>query len=197
MNICIYGSSSDLIDKAFLDESEALGEDIALGGHTLIYGAGGEGVMGAAARGAAKHHGNIVGIVPSFLDLGGNLFDHCTELIKTNDMRERKQTLENRSDAFIIMPGGIGTFDEFFEILTLKQLGRHNKAIVVYNINGYYDEINLALEKAIAQNFMTESCHEIYRFFDDRRDMLSYIENYHAKAIEITKMKHVNAHNTH
>lgn len=195
MNICIYGSSSNHIDKAFLDESEALGIDIASKGHTLVYGAGGEGIMGAVARGAASCNGNIIGIVPEFLDFGGNLFTGCSKLIKTKDMHERKQLLEDKSDAFIILPGGVGTFDEFFETLTLKQLGQHNKAIVIYNINGYFDEIETTLEKAITQHFMTESCHEIYKFFDDRSELFKYLAHYHSQNINIHEMKYVDNHN--
>ncbi len=194
MNICIYGSSSNHIDKVFLNESEALGADIAAKGHTLVYGAGGEGIMGAVARGAASRDGKIIGIVPEFLDLGGNLFEGCSELIKTKDMHERKQLLEDRSDAFIILPGGIGTYDEFFETLALKQLGQHNKAIVIYNINGYFDEIEASLEKAIKHHFMTESCHEIYKFFDDRSKLFDYLEHYHSQNINIHEMKFVDHH---
>ena len=191
MNICIYGSSSDLIDRIYLNEAERLGFAIARHGHTLIYGAGGEGVMGAAARGVMSAGGSLVGVVPSFLDLGGNLFEQCTELIRTDNMRERKARMEELSDAFIVMPGGLGTFDEFFEILTLKQLGRHGKAVALYNIGGYFDDIAQMLEKAIAHRFMKENCRSLYRFFGDRDSLLDYIESYQAHVVDILDMKHV------
>ena len=86
-------------------------------GHNLVYGAGGQGLMGAVARGVHEKNGNIVGVVPSFFNVDGVLFGDCNELIFTETMRERKQIMEDRSDAFIMTPGGIGTFEEFFEIL--------------------------------------------------------------------------------
>ena len=189
MNICLYGSSSDSIDSIFLEESFKTGEELALRGHTLVYGAGGEGVMGAAARGAASKGGIIIGIVPAFLDLGSNLFPDCTELIKTEDMRSRKALLESRSDAFIVMPGGLGTFDEFFEIATLRQLGRHGKAIAVCNIDGYYDEFEAMFEKAIRRGFMSEKNHEVCRFFRDRDEMFGFLEFHGEKVLDIREMK--------
>ena len=191
MNITLYGSSSDLIADIYLKEAEALGEDLALRGHTLIYGAGGEGVMGAAARGITRAGGTLIGIVPSFLDLGSNLFPDCSEQILTENMRERKALMEERADAFIVMPGGIGTFDEFFEIVTLKQLGRHGKAIAVYNINGYFDEVRLLLDKAIRERFMKESCRGLCAFFEDRGSLLAYLESYENSVADILEMKHV------
>ena len=127
MNICVFGASSSTIDKTFIDRVEQLGRDIADRGHGLIYGAGASGLMGAVARGAYEKNGNIVGVVPDFFeeeDMGvdGRIFSKCTELIKTDSMRERKRIMEDRADAFIIVPGGIGTFEEFFEVFTLKQL---------------------------------------------------------------------------
>ncbi len=191
MNICLYGSSSDLIDEIFLSEAETLGRRIALRGHTLIYGAGGEGVMGAAARGVTAAGGALIGIVPSFLDLGTNLFDDCTELIRTDDMRRRKSLMEEHADAFIVMPGGVGTFDEFFEILTLKQLGRHGKPIAVYNINGYFDELRQILDKAIRMRFMKENCRGLCAFFTAQAPLLDYLESSGGEVCNILDMKHV------
>ena len=131
MNICLYGASSTEIDKVYIEATEALGELLAKEGHSLVYGAGGAGLMGAAARGVKRGGGYIVGVVPSFLKVDGVLFDDCDETIFTNTMRERKQIMEERADAFIVTPGGIGTYEEFFEIYTLKQLGQLHKPIVI------------------------------------------------------------------
>ena len=154
MNICLYGASSNAIAKSYINPTEELGAKIAERGHTLIYGGGAEGLMGAAARGAYSQGGKIIGIVPSFLNVDGILFDNCDEMIFTETMRERKQLLEEKSDAFIVTPGGVGTFDEFFEILTLKQLGRHSKPIAVFNINGYFDSLIEQLKNAVHKQFM-------------------------------------------
>lgn len=177
MNICLYGASSSAIAKAYLNPTEELGAKIAERGHTLIYGGGAAGLMGAAARGAYSRGGKIIGIVPSFLNVDGILFDNCTELIFTETMRERKALMEQKSDAFIMTPGGVGTFDEFFEILTLKQLGRHSKPIAVFNINGYCDSLIAQLENAVHKQFMNPEIFELFISTDRADKLLDYLES--------------------
>lgn len=177
MNICLYGASSNAIAKAYINPTEVLGAKIADRGHTLIYGGGAAGLMGASARGVYSRGGKIIGIVPSFLNVDGILFDNCTELIFTETMRERKQLMEQKSDAFIMTPGGLGTFDEFFEILTLKQLGRHSKPIAVFNINGYFDSLIAQLKNAVHKQFMTPEAFELCLFTDNADRLLNYLED--------------------
>ena len=196
MNICVFGASSSTIDKTFIDRVEQLGRDIADRGHGLVYGAGASGLMGAVARGAYEKNGNIVGVVPDFFeeeDMGvdGRIFSKCTELIKTDSMRERKRIMEDRADAFIIVPGGIGTFEEFFEVYTLKQLERHNKAIAILNINGYYDAMLNMLDVAVKHKFLREACRLLYKVFTDENEMLDYIESYKAPQINVFEMKNI------
>ena len=123
MVICVYGASSDTIHPDFLKAGEALGAAMARRGHSLVFGGGGHGLMGAVARGVASGGGSITGVAPRFFNVDGVLFDGCTEFVYTDTMRERKAIMEERADAFLMTPGGIGTFEEFFEILTLRQLG--------------------------------------------------------------------------
>ena len=104
-------------------------------------------------------------------------------------MRERKQIMEDNSDAFIVVPGGIGTFEEFFEILTLKQLCRHNKPIAVYNINGYYDELNMVLIEAMKKNFIREDCSDLYEITDDLEKVFAYVENTESKIHTVKELK--------
>lgn len=104
-------------------------------------------------------------------------------------MRERKRELEENSNGFIITPGGIGTLDEFFEILTLKQLGRHNKPIAIYNIDGFFDELDAMMDKSIEKEFITHDCKELYSVFDNKEEMLEYLENYDEKDVDISKVK--------
>ena len=158
MNICVFGAASDKIDKKYIERVEALGEILAKRGHNLVFGAGGSGLMGAAARGAYKGGAKIYGVIPHFFREEGVeiIFDKCTELIFTDTMRERKAKMEELSDAFLVVPGGIGTYEEFFEILTLKQLERHNKPIVIFNVNGYYNDMINMLKKITEMNFMRE-----------------------------------------
>ena len=178
MNICLYGASSNTIDEKYIKQTEAFGETLAQRGHTLVYGAGAGGLMGAAARCVHKKGGEIIGVAPSFFNVDGILFENCTEMIYTETMRERKQIMEQKADAFVMVPGGIGTFDEFFEILTLKQLGRHNKPIAIFNQNGYYDSITALLDNAIKEGFMTEKNRELLGVFESGEELLSYFENY-------------------
>ena len=139
MNITLYGAASDRIDRVYFEGVEALGRAIAKRGHTMVFGAGSTGLMGAAAKGVAAEGGRIIGVTPHFMHELEPVSDLCTELIATKTMAERKTIMEEMADAFVIVPGGIGTFDEFFQILTLKVLGRHSKPIILYNIKGFWD----------------------------------------------------------
>ena len=147
-------------------------------GHGLVFGGGKEGLMGAAARGVDREKGYILGIAPRFFDKPGVLYEHCTEFIFTENMRERKHLLESRSDATIVVPGGIGTYEEFFEILTLKSLGRIDRPIVLYNIQGYYDSMRALLEYTAGEKFMSRDVVDMCRFMKDPEEILDYIENY-------------------
>lgn len=191
MNICVYGASSDAIDREYITTVEKMGEEMASRGHNLVYGAGAQGLMGAAARGVTKGGGKIIGVSPSFFKVDGVLYDKCTEMIFTETMRERKQIMEERSDAFVMTPGGVGTFEEFFEILTLKQLNRHQKAIAVLNLKGYYDDIAQLMTHAAAGGFMKEETLNLYKFFTDYNEMLDYLEAYKPHNINIKTMKHI------
>ena len=129
MKICVFGAASSLIDPAYIEKVEELGREMVKRGHSLVFGGGARGLMGAVARGVRAEGGYIFGVIPKFFEEEDVevIFRQCDELIKPDTMRERKQLMEDNADAFIIVPGGIGTFEEFYEILTLKQLCRHNK----------------------------------------------------------------------
>ena len=191
MKICVYGAASSEIDKSFVEAGEELGRKIAERGHGLVFGGGRNGMMGAVARGVAEKGGEVIGISPSFFEENNAeiSFQNCTEFIHTETMRERKKLLEEKSDAFIISPGGIGTFDEFFEILTLKQLGRHNKAIVIFNINGYYDHMIKMMEVSIEKRFITTDCVDLFKVTQTAEETLDYIENYDPSDIDLSKVK--------
>ncbi|MGN0489644.1 MAG: TIGR00730 family Rossman fold protein [Ruminococcus sp.] len=184
MKICVYCASSENIDKSFIKAGEEFGKVLAENNHTLIFGAGKYGIMGAVARGAKQGKGNIVGVVPYFFDELDVIFKDC-ELIRTETMRERKQIMEDSSDAFVMMPGGMGTFEEFFEILTLKQLRRHKKPIAIYNVNNYYDELLKMMETGIEKGFMNDKCRKLFFVSDNPQEILDYFNNY--KAFEYNK----------
>ena len=146
MNICVYGASSALLKDIYYEKTEELGRAMGKRGHGLVFGGGATGMMGAAARGVAAEKGYILGIAPRFFDQPGVLYEKCTEFIFTENMRERKKLLEEKSDATIVTPGGIGTYEEFFEIFTLKSLKRIDRSIVLYNVEGYYNKMKALLE---------------------------------------------------
>lgn len=191
MNICVYGASSTEIDKLYINATEELGEELGKAGHNLVYGGGANGLMGAAARGFVKGGGEVIGVAPSFFQVDGVLFEKCTEMIYTETMRERKQIMEEKADAFVAVPGGIGTFDELFEILTLKQLGRHNKPIVIYNINGYYDSLIAMLDNAVRQKFMTEKSKALLKVVNTPKDLLTYLTEYKGEDFDFSVLKKV------
>lgn len=178
MRICVYGAASPTIDREYIQKVEKLGEQLVQRGHSLVFGGGGNGLMGAAARGVYAKGGKIMGVIPMFFKEEGveALCDFCDNLVYPETMRERKQIMEDNADGFIVTPGGIGTFEEFFEILTLKQLCRHEKPIAIYNINGYYDELILFMRKAIGEQFIRENCMDLFYVTDDPDDLFRYLE---------------------
>ena len=182
MNITVYGAASNNIDEQYINNGIELGKEMAKRGYNLVFGAGATGLMGAVSKGVHMNGGYVIGISPTFFkEVDGALYDGCDEMIYTNTMRERKQLLEDKADAFIMTPGGIGTFEEFFEVLTLKQLGRHHKAIVIFNDKGYYDHMLEMLEHTIKEGFMKETNKELYYSSDNIEDVLNYIEKYNVK----------------
>ncbi len=180
MKICIFGAASAHIDKIYIEKVESLSEELARRGHSLVFGAGATGLMGAAARGFKRGGGYIHGIIPEFFREEGVevIYDGCDKLTFTKNMSERKQKMEDDCDAFIIAPGGIGTFEEFFEVLTLKQLGRHKKAIAVYNIENYYDGLEDFMKTVYERKFINFKCYEMYSYFTDADKLIEYLESY-------------------
>lgn len=178
MNICVFGSSSDRIDKEYLNTGEHLGKTLAQKGHNVVFGAGEYGVMGAVARGVTSENGKLIGVSPKFFLEMDVIYGKCTELIYTETMHERKGIMEDKSDAFIICAGGMGTFEEFFEVLTLKQLRRHSKPIIVYNVKGYYNPMIAMMNNAVEEKFMTDDCNRLYTVANTEEEVFAQLENY-------------------
>lgn len=191
MKICVYGAASDKINDKYKEAGRLLGEKLAKRGHGLVFGAGDNGVMGAVARGVHGQGGEMIGVSPRFFNVDGILFPDCTELIYTDTMRERKKILEDSSDAFIIAPGGVGTLDEFYEILTLKQLQQHNKPIAIFNFDGYYDGILEWMRVAVEKEFISEITLDLYKVSDNVDEILDYIENYKPKAEDVNRLRNL------
>lgn len=176
MNICLYGASSPDIDSLYIEAVEELGRQMARRGHSMVYGGGANGLMGAAARGMSAEGGHIIGVAPKFFDNPGILYEKCDDFIFTETMAERKQIMEDKADAFLVVPGGIGTYEEFFQVLTLKQLKQLNKPIGIFNVNRYYDAMDALLRQTVENGFMREGCLHIYGLFEEVENLLTYLE---------------------
>ena len=191
MVICVYGAASTTIDEIYIKETEKLGQKMAKRGHGLVFGAGGTGLMGAVAKGVSVGGGHVKGVIPTFFtDADVEIVaKDCDEVVYTATMRERKQEMEDSADAFIMVPGGIGTFEEFFKILTSKQLLQHNKPIAVFNINGYFDELQHMMKVAVKKEFIKEGVLTLYSFFDDIDEMLDFIETDKGTSLGLDELK--------
>lgn len=161
-SVTIYCSSSNKLADFFLDAARELGRAVAGEGWTLIYGGNAVGMMGTLADAARSAGGKVVGVTPQlFLDKAV-ADQNCHELIVTENMRDRKAVMESRADAFIALPGGLGTLEEFFEIVCGRQLGYHNKPIVLLNIAGFYDPLLAMIDHAAGLNFVRPRARELY-----------------------------------
>ncbi len=191
MVVCVYGAASSEIDKNIIDKVYSLGKTLASKGHSLIYGSGSTGVMGAAARGFKDGGAFVHGVIPKFFeenDYEGIFYD-ADKITYTETMAERKQIMEDGCSVFIIAPGGIGTLEELFQVLTLKQLGRHKKAIALYNIDGFYDGLLDFLDTAIEKGFINEEVEDLFAVLDTEEEILNYIENYSSANIKWHRLK--------
>lgn len=189
MRICVFGASSAELAQVYYDAAFDLGATMAERGHELVFGGGRSGLMGAAARGATSRGGRMVGVAPRFFDEPGILYEGCAELVFTETMGERKKAMEDMSDAFVTLPGGIGTFEEFFEALTLKQLGRHAKAMAILDVNGYYAQLDMMMRRSVDEKFTPADGYALYETFTDPAALLDYIESYKAEPEDIWKDK--------
>jgi uncharacterized protein (TIGR00730 family) len=139
--ICVYCGSGPGTNPSFIESAVALGKNMAEQGIGLVYGGGSIGLMGAVAKSVLEHGGRVTGIIPEFLTKRENALTGAQELIVTHDMHERKRLMFERSDAFVALPGGIGTLEELVEQLTWQQLGRHSKPILMANIDNFWEPL--------------------------------------------------------
>jgi cytokinin riboside 5'-monophosphate phosphoribohydrolase len=178
MNITVFSSSSDAVDPAFFEVARELGRTIARRGDVLIYGGTSVGLMGAVAASAKEAGGRVVGVIPGYLAERGIAYDGCAELVRSADLRERKAVMERRADAFVVLPGGFGTLEEMVEIITLKQLQQHKKAVVILNVDGFYDPLRALFEHFYEQRFAKAASRSLYQFADSVEGAFKYLETY-------------------
>ncbi|MFD1014981.1 LOG family protein [Winogradskyella rapida] len=155
-SIAVFCGSSDGNDPQIINEAFQLGHTIAQKGMALVYGAAKIGLMGKVAEGALNAKGDVIGIIPNFLKTKEIVHTGLSELIITDNMHDRKVIMYDKSDGFIIIPGGFGTMDEFFEITTWGQLGLHTKPIGILNSNGYYDALIAQSKMMVERGFLKQ-----------------------------------------
>ena len=178
LSICVYSASSNHIDRKYFAAAETLGRLMGEQGHTLIFGGGNIGLMNAMAVEVQKAGGRVVGVIPIALRQKKWCLESADELITTDGLRDRKAIMDERADAFIAMPGGFGTLEELLEIVTLKQLRYHAKAVVVLDVAGYYDPLLAQFEKMFAEGFARRKFADLYHVTADPAAALDYIEAY-------------------
>jgi uncharacterized protein (TIGR00730 family) len=159
--ICVFCGSSEGNDLAIIEAGRKLGKTFAERDITLVYGAGKIGVMGIIAESALANNGEVIGIIPNFLKMKEVVHLGLTELITTKNMHERKMKMQEESNGFIALPGGMGTLEELFEIVTWLQLGLHQKPIGLLNVNGFYDDLINMLENMVRKGFLSMDNYEL------------------------------------
>ncbi len=153
--ICVFCGSSSGNDLAITDMAVKLGDIFAARNITLVYGAAKIGVMGTIAKSVLDNNGKVIGIIPEFLKMKEVVHLGLSELITTQNMHERKLKMQEASDGFIALPGGMGTLEELFEIITWLQLGLHKKPIGLLNVNGFYNDLINLLENMVRKGFLS------------------------------------------
>lgn len=174
MNICLFASGVENINDEYKSVGYALGEEIAKRGHTLVFGGGAEGLMGAVANGVYDNNGSIIGIYPEWMIDFEDLFRNCDDRIITRGMDDRKKELLENSDVILILPGGIGTLDEFFEVLTLKKLKIHSKPIIIFNLYDFFDKLLVMLNDMIDKDFIDSGNNDLFVVTSTFRETLEY-----------------------
>jgi cytokinin riboside 5'-monophosphate phosphoribohydrolase len=175
--ICVYCSSSNAIGKRYFEESGKLALKLAET-YDLVYGAGDVGLMGHVARTFKNAGSHVTGVIPEKLHGKGITFGGVDELVVTKTMSERKMDMMERSDAFISLPGGFGTLEEILEILTLKQLGYHDKPVVFFNPFGFYDPLMREFDLIYGEKFAKEVYREFYLVSDSPEEISKYLADY-------------------
>lgn len=175
MRICLYGSGSRNIAEIYTNEAYKLGQEMALRGHTLVFGGGDTGMMGACAHGVHDNNGFSIGIAPEWIGEFEPLCKDCSKFIYVDTMDERKNKFLENSDAFIISPGGIGTLDEFFEIITLKKLKQHSKEIIVFNIDHFFDKMLEMIDEMGEKGFLYKQ-DDIFKIADTIDEIFDYLD---------------------
>ncbi len=185
-SICVFCSSSNSIDDVYVETAIELGHRIGKLGLNLVYGGGSIGLMGAVARATHEKGGRVIGVIPKFFIEKDKNFEYgkADELIIVETMRIRKSIMDERADAFISLPGGIGTLEEAIEIMSMKQLGLTEKPLVFVNTNKFYDDLISNLRKMVSLKFAKSSTLELFSVCPDPSSALEFIFSYKPRKID-------------
>lgn len=179
MNICVYCSSSNALDNIYYEEGYRFGQMMADKGHSLVYGGYCRGIMAEVARGVYDGGGKIISVVPDVFDREGFTFDKSTVICKVGSMSERKARMEELADAFAVLPGGIGTLDELFEIYVLRSLGLADMKIGILNSTGFFNSLESMLDDYVRKGFLSEGARDSVAFYRDSLSLLEALESAH------------------
>jgi uncharacterized protein (TIGR00730 family) len=177
-SLCVYCASSDRLEPKYYEAATLVGQGIAARGWTLVYGGGRSGLMGAVARGAKQAGGRVVGVIPEFMKARELAYTEADELISVLTMRERKMLMETRADGFVALPGGWGTLEELLEILTLAHLDALRKPVVIFNQDGYYDELLALFDRIVREKFMHETVRRKFAVARTVAEIFPLVENW-------------------
>jgi len=177
-SICVYCGSSDKVEEKYLDAATLVGKSIAEKGFRLVYGGGSSGLMGAVADSVLAHQGEVIGMIPEHLKRAELVHQDLSRLEVVGDMHQRKARMIELSDAFIALPGGFGTMEELFEVLTWAQLGLHRKAIGLLNVDNYYEDLLKFLEHASHEGFTYHEHQGLYRHLSSVEELIEAVLNY-------------------
>lgn len=176
-SLCVYCSSSDRLDPKYYEAAAEIGAGIASRGWSLVYGGGKTGLMGTVARATKDGGGRVVGVIPEFMKARELEFDRADELISVLTMRERKMLMETRADAFVTLPGGWGTLEEIMEILTLRQLDVVRKPCILFNQDGFYDDLIRLFDRMLAEKFFKPSNLQLFTVARTVPEVFAQVEN--------------------
>ncbi len=187
--ITIYCGANVGSEAVFEQQAYLVGKTLAQQNIGVVFGGGKVGLMGAVANGAMQNGGEVIGVIPNFLSTKEIAHDGITEMIKVETMHQRKTLLNELSDAMIALPGGFGTMEELFEMLTWAQLGLHKKPIALLNTNGFYDALLALIQTMVDKQFLKKEYQQMLLHSDNITDLLEKIKNYKAPQVEkwITK----------
>ncbi|MCG8582205.1 MAG: TIGR00730 family Rossman fold protein [Bacteroidales bacterium] len=191
-NVTVFCASSPKVDQIYMDEAALLAEELVKANYGIVYGGGAVGLMGSLANRALELNGRVKGIIPHFMVEVEWEHKGVTDMMHVEDMAERKKLLINESDAIVVLPGSIGTYEELFEVLSLKKLGQVRHPVIIVNTRGYFTPLVQALEKMIDEDFMREEHRALWYVVKSSKEVCSAIEKvpeWSADAIKFAAVK--------